>query len=308
MLMNIQVACTEFLTYIEISKNQSIKTIENYTRYLHQFVNFFGEKKEIESVTFSDIQEYRVFLHRKKDKNEKGLSIKTQNYYLIAIRALFKYFIKKDVNVLAPDKIELGKTEQRIVDFLSRDELERLFASVDVSKRTGYRDRAILECLYSTGLRVSELCALNRDQIDLKNKEFAVRGKGKKVRIVFLSNRSVIYIQDYLIKRKDNYAPVFISASNRSLNTMDITGNGEKFRIDRDTVEKVVQKHRRKAGIIKNVTPHTLRHTFATELLKNGADIRSVQEMLGHSSITTTQIYTHVTHSALREIHSKFHK
>ena len=306
--MTLKDAVYDFLAYCEITKNQSQKTIENYTRYLEFFLECVGKDTVVETISLGDIQKYRMQLHRKEDDYGKRLSVKTQNYYLIAVRAMLKYLLRHDKDVLAPDKIELAKVEDRVVDFLDRDELERLFGAVKISARTGKRDRAILECLYSTGLRVSELCNLNRDQVDLKQKEFAITGKGRKVRIVFLSDRAVEYIQEYLATRDDNYAPLFISASNRSKGEIDITGKGEKFRLQRDTVEKVVQKYRRNAGIIKNVTPHTLRHTFATELLKNGADIRSVQEMLGHASITTTQIYTHVTHGKLREIHNKFHK
>jgi len=301
-------AIVDFLSYAEITKNQSEKTIENYTRYLDFFLDYIGKNKDVTEINLNDIKNYRIHLHRKEDELGKRLSVKTQNYYLIAVRAMFRYMLKQDVEVMAPDKIELAKVDDRVVDFLTREELERLFSAVNLSSRTGRRDRAILECLYSTGLRVSELCNLNRDQVDLKRKEFAVKGKGKKVRIVFLSDRAVEYIRDYLGRRQDNYSPLFISASNRSAGVVDVTGKGEMFRLSRDTVEKAVQKYRRNAGIVKNVTPHTLRHTFATELLKNGADIRSVQEMLGHVSITTTQIYTHVTHGKLKEIHNKFHK
>ncbi len=308
--MTLKDAIYDFLLYSEITKNQAQKTIENYTRYLTFFLEYIGENKDIEELSLSDIQNYRTFLYRKENENKKPeyISVRTQNYYLIAIRAMLKYLLRHDKDVLAPDKIELAKTEDRIVEFLNRDELERLFFAVDKSSKTEKRDRAILECLYSTGLRVSELCNLNRDQVDLKQKEFAVKGKGRKVRIVFLSERSVEYIREYLKIRRDNYSPLFTSASNRSSKIIDVTGKGECFRLTRDAVEKIVQKYRLKAGIIKNVTPHTLRHTFATELLKNGADIRSVQEMLGHASITTTQIYTHVTHGKLKEVHDKFHK
>lgn len=305
--MDLKDAVYDFLSYIEITKNQSPKTIENYTRYLEYFLDNVEDNKKVESLSLADIQKYRIQLHRKEDEFGKKISVKTQNYYLIAIRAMLKYLLKQDKDVLAPDKIELAKVEERVVDFLEREELERLFQAIQGDKNVK-RDRAIVECLYSTGLRVSELCNLNRDQVDLDRKEFGVRGKGRKLRIVFLSERAAEYIGEYLKTRNDNYKPLFISASNRSKNLVDITGGGEHFRLQRDTVEKLVQKYRRNAGIIKNVTPHTLRHTFATELLKNGADIRSVQEMLGHSSITTTQIYTHVTHGKLREIHNRFHK
>jgi len=306
--MKIAEAINDFLVHCEITKNQSVNTIENYTRYLGRFEDFFKDIENIEAISLRDIQKYHLDLHRSTNKKGESLSVKTQNYYLIAVRALLKYLIKLDVEVMVPEKIELAKTEERVVDFLNRDELERLFSAVDPSARTGKRDRAILECLYSTGLRVSELCRLNIAQVDLQHKEFGIQGKGKKIRIVFLSDRAVEYIREYLAQRSDNYSPLFISASNRSAKVIDLTNNGESFRLSRDTVERVVQKYRINAGIIKHVTPHTLRHTFATELLKNGADIRSVQEMLGHSSITTTQIYTHVTHSKLRDIHSKFHE
>ncbi|PCI25505.1 hypothetical protein COB57_02195 [Candidatus Peregrinibacteria bacterium] len=306
--MKISDAVYTFLSYAEITKNQSPKTLENYTRYLKLFLSFFGEDREIEAMTLADIEQYRIFLYRREDKHGKRLAIKTQNYYLIAIRSLLKYLVRHDKDVMAPDKIELAKVAPRVVDFLNREELERLFAAISLEKKIGRRDRAMIECLYSTGLRVSELCSLNRDQVDLIRKEFGVMGKGSKLRIVFLSDRATQYISEYLKTREDNYSPLFTSLSNRSKKIIDITGKGEMFRMTRDAVEKIVQKYRKIAGIIKNVTPHTLRHTFATEILRNGADIRSVQEMLGHSSITTTQIYTHVTHGQLREIHKKFHK
>jgi site-specific recombinase XerD len=306
--MIVQEAIQEFLSYCEVEKNQSPKTLENYSRYLSEFQLFYGKEKDIKGLTLQELKKYRIHLNRKENDKGDTLSIKTQNYYLIAVRAMLKYLIKLDLDVLAPDKIELAKVEERVVDFLDREELEKLFASVDLTKKTGRRDLAILECLYSTGLRVSELCNLNRSQVNLETKEFAVRGKGSKLRIVFLSDMAAQRIAEYLATRQDNYEPLFISASNRSAGTIDVTGKGEKFRLGRDTVEKVVQKYRLQSGILKKVTPHTLRHSFATELLKNGADIRSIQEMLGHSSITTTQIYTHVTHSKLKETHSKFHK
>ncbi len=225
------------------------------------------------------------------------------------MRAFLKYLIKNDVETLAPEKIDLAKLPERSVEFLSREELDRLLKPAKALSKAPQiqilRDLAILETLYSTGLRVSELISLNRDQVDLVRKEFMVRGKGGKNRIVFLSNTAVEKIKTYLAFRQDNFDPLFISHGRNV--SKDIT-KGEKRRLSRVTIENVVRTHARQAGIIKKVTPHTLRHSFATEMLINGADIRSVQEMLGHASITTTQIYTHITNKKLREIHEKYHR
>jgi len=305
--MEINTAIDLFLMDAEVNRNQSPRTLANYGHYLSVMAEFFGNDYSIEKLNLDELQKFRLFLHRKTDGKGKNLSIKTQSYHLIAIRSLLKYLIKRDHPVMAPDKIELPKVDPRTIDCLNRDELEKIFTSVPTTNRLGCRDLAILECLYSTGLRVSELCSLNRDQINLESCEFAIRGKGSKVRIVFLSERAKQAIIQYLKRRTDDYVPVFISESRRQNKQIGI-GKGEEFRLSRAVVESIVQKYRRLAGILKAVTPHTLRHTFATELLKNGADIRSVQEMLGHASITTTQIYTHVTHSRLREIHQNFHE
>ncbi|MBT3864873.1 tyrosine-type recombinase/integrase [Candidatus Peregrinibacteria bacterium] len=303
----------DFLEYCEVTKNQSSKTIENYRHYLSRFLEFL-ESKKLENlppkkITLKLINDYRVFLNRYKAPNNKSLSIKTQNYHVISLRALLKYLTKNDIETLAPEKIELSKIPERTVEVLDREELERLFAAVDPTDARGARDLAILETLYSTGLRVSELASLSRAQIDLKRKEFMVRGKGSKPRIVFLSDHAVTIIKNYLKLRTDNAEPLFISfprqATKSKTQTQDITANR---RLSTVSIQSVVSKYTRKAGIIKKVTPHTLRHTYATQLLVNGADIRSVQELLGHASITTTQIYTHVTNKALRETHEKFHK
>jgi site-specific recombinase XerD len=312
-----------FLEYCEVTKNQSQKTIENYEHYLSRFLEFLNAKRkpepnlEPQKITLALINDYRLFLNRYKHrKTKKTLSVKTQNYHVIALRAFLKYLTKNDIKTLAPEKIELSKTETRTVEVLSREELDRLFESVDAGDLRGARDLAIIETLYSTGLRVSELAALNRDQIDLKRKEFAVRGKGRKLRIVFLSDIAAEVIKNYLDKRIDNAPPLFISikrgksaapSGKSAAPSADII-DPEKSRLTTVSIQSIVSKYARKAGIIKRVTPHTLRHSFATQLLINGADIRSVQELLGHASITTTQIYTHVTNKALREIHEKFHK
>lgn len=295
----------DFLEHTEVGRNQSRKTIENYQHYLGRFLQWYGDKSP-HTITLNDIHKYRLYLNRYEDDRGRTLGIKTQNYHVIALRAFFKYLIKNDVQTLPPEKIDLQKIPERSVEYLTREELERLFEEVGSEGILALRNRAIIETLYSTGLRVSELVSLNRSQVDLKRKEFMVRGKGRKPRIVFLSDRAAMHIENYLKARKDNFDPLFISHG-RTRKDEDIT-LGEKRRLTRVSVEYIVRTNARRAGIIKKVTPHVLRHSFATELLLNGADIRSVQEMLGHASITTTQIYTHVTNKRLREIHEKFHK
>lgn len=292
----------EFLEYCEVVQNRSGKTLENYHHYLKRFEDFLSEPMEPKNLTLQKIQNYRIYLNRFLDEKGRQLSIKTQNYHIIALRAFLKYLTKNDVKTLAPEKIELSKIPARTVEVLSREELDRLFQAVDQTRKNSSRDRAILETLYSTGLRVSELANLNRDQVDLKRREFMVRGKGRKPRIVFLSSRAVDYIESYMKERDDHLKPLFINSLKG-----DILDE-EKRRLSTVSIENMVRKYSLRAGIIKKVTPHTLRHSYATELLINGADIRSVQEMLGHSSITTTQIYTHVTDKKLKEIHDKFHK
>lgn len=294
-----------FLEHVEIGKQQSLKTVENYHHYLSRFLDFIGDKAP-EELALDDVHRYQLFLNRYVDEREHGLSVKTQNYHLVALRAFLKYLVRNDVQTLAPEKIDLKKVGDRVVDFLTRDEVERLFNAVDLTKKTGFRDRAMLETLYSTGLRVSELCALNRDQVDLERAEFTVRGKGGKARIVFLSERCVEWLKRYLSERTDNWIPIFISYGRTRED--ESLGLGEKRRLTPYTVQTVVREASLRAGLSKKVTPHVLRHSFATELLHNGADIRAVQELLGHSSITTTQVYTHSTNPRLREVHRKFHK
>lgn len=310
--MNSEELIVRFLEHAEIGKNQSKKTIQNYHHYLQRFVEWFGKDTSPKNLTLEKVQNYRLYLNRLEDeKGKQLLSVKTQNYHVIALRAFLKYLIRNDIESLSPEKIDLSKIPERSVEFLSREELERLFGAVGGAGGSrnavqAARDSAILETLYSTGLRVSELVSLNRSQVDLNRKEFMVRGKGRKPRIVFLSERAADAIQKYLNMRDDNFDPLFINYRH-SKQGDDIT-LGEKRRLSTVMVEYLVRSYARKAGIIKKVTPHVLRHSFATELLVNGADIRSVQEMLGHSSITTTQIYTHLTNKRLREVHEKYHK
>jgi site-specific recombinase XerD len=304
--MKLKEAVIKFLEHAEIGKNQSKKTIENYGHYLSRFSAWAGDVV-CKDIDLALVQNFRLFLNRMQSEDgSQLLNIKTQNYHIIALRAFLKWCVKNDIITLAPEKIDLSKIPERSVEYLQRDELERLFETISRDGLIGLRDAAIMEMLYSTGLRVSELTSLNRAQVDLDRREFMVRGKGKKTRIVFLSKRAVEAIRDYLIARSDNYDPLFINFR-RSKKSEDIT-EGEKRRLSTVAIEKMVRSHALRAGIIKKVTPHVLRHSFATELLINGADIRSVQEMLGHSSITTTQIYTHLTNKRLKEVHERFHK
>ncbi len=320
-ISEVQRLITRFLEHLEIAKNKSKKTIENYHHYLQRFAEFLEEKKRTAAfpaaLSLDDVHGYQLWLNRLEDAKGNGLSMKTQDYHLIALRAFLKYLVKQDIPTLSPEKIELKKIPERVVDFLTREEVERLFESVSIGRESSegkraeqqekavLRDRAMLETLYSTGLRVSELVGLNRTQVDLERKEFTVRGKGRKVRLVFLSDRCVGHLKAYLAKRSDNWEPLFISFA-RNREDMEL-GLGEKHRLTAYSVQDMVRHTGRMAGIGKKVTPHLLRHSFATELLHNGADIRSVQEMLGHASITTTQIYTHSTNERLREVHRKFH-
>jgi len=297
-------AIRKFLVYCEVEKQQSPKTIENYELYLRRFLEYFGDK-DIESLRTADIQDYRLFLNRYENDNGDTLSNTTQNYHVIALRALLKFLIRRDLDVLAPEKIELGKTKKRSVEFLNSDEVQRVISTIDSSSKVGLRNRAIIETLYSTGLRISELVSLNIEDIDFDRREFMIRGKGDKPRPVFLSDRAVKCLKSYLNSRTDNYKPLFISYGRGRED--DELSDGEKHRLTAYTIQELVRKHGRLAGLNKKVTPHTLRHSFATGLLNRGADIRSVQEMLGHSSIQTTQIYTHVTNKQLKEVHKKFH-
>jgi len=295
---------TDFLDHAEIGKNLSAKTIENYQHYLNRFIEFAGniDPKQID---LKLVQKYRIHLNRLRDKRGKNLSKKTQFYHLIALRAFLKYLSKMDIETLSAEKIELGKMPGRSVEYLDEAEMERFFNAVDTSDEIGKRDLAILETLYSTGLRVSELANLTRDQVNLERGEFMVRGKGNKPRIVFLSAEAKKRVKNYLQTRQDNWPYLFINY--RPGKTSDeVSGEGRRLSVY--SIQCLVRKYALKAGIIKKVTPHVLRHSFATNLLINGADIRAVQELLGHSSITTTQVYTHLTNERLREVHKKFHK
>jgi site-specific recombinase XerD len=306
--MKLSEAIHKFLVYTEIEKQQSSKTLENYQHYLNRFLNFVDDI-EVEKINSDNLVAYRLYLNRFTTGEGKSLSKKTQNYHLIALRALFKFLIRRDVTVISPDKLELGKNEARAVEFLTPSEVERLLSMSYTDDIIGLRNRAIIQTLYSTGLRISELVGLNIQDVDLDRKEFTVRGKGSKVRPVFLNDKACHYLREYLQAREDNYSPLFITAGRtRNENTIELSDYvlGEKFRLTAYTIQEMVKKSALLAGLNKKVTPHTLRHSFATTLLNNGADLRSVQEMLGHASIATTQIYTHVTNRQLRQIHEKF--
>ncbi|MGB0756893.1 MAG: site-specific tyrosine recombinase/integron integrase [Patescibacteria group bacterium] len=298
----------DFLTYLEIERGRSLRTIRNYAFYLHRFFEFIGKNKlQPSDITTQKIKAYRLALNR-TETGRGGSTMKksTQNYHLIALRAFLKYLAKNDVKALSPDKIELAKVAERQVDFIEGDDLDRLLHAPLSAKNPDLiklRDKAILELFFSTGLRVSELTSLNRDSINLKKEEFTIRGKGDKLRTVFLTPQVKKHLKSYLDKRVDVDMALFVRHDRASQTTAEKATSPLTPR----SVERMIKKYAKAAGITKNVTPHTLRHSFATDLLQNGADIRSVQAMLGHASITTTQVYTHVTNKHLREIHSKFH-
>jgi site-specific recombinase XerD len=296
----------QFLEYLEIEKNCSKLTIRDYRHYLKIFERWYASTlpdKSIEDLDLQIIRKYRVYLANRAD--DKGMTLKrvTQNYYVIALRSFLRFLIKNDHKTLEPSKIDLPKTESRSIKFLDRDHIDRMATACDTSKEEGIRDRAILELLFSTGLRVSELVNLNRDQINLDRKEFGVIGKGGRARVVFVSERAADWIKRYLEKREDTFKPLFIRYSGK----VSEENNGERMRITPRSIERIVKKYVRKSGIPVDATVHTLRHSFATDLLSNGADLRSVQEMLGHKNIATTQIYTHITNKQLREVHEAFH-
>ena len=292
----------QFLEYLEIEKGSSLKTVENYDRYLTRFFKF-GKIIKPRDITDENVREFRLFLNRQsgikiKGQVETSMKKNTQNYYLIALRVFLKYLMKNEIQTLSPDRIELAKIKERSLDLITVEELNRLLAGPNGSDLKNLRDKAILELFFSTGLRVSELVSLDRD-LNLSKGEFSIRGKGEKVRVVFLSETARKAIKEYLAKRKDMEEAMFIQIS---------TVNKKNFsRLTPRSIERIVKYYAIKAGISKKVTPHIIRHSFATDLLQNGADIRSVQMMLGHSNISTTQIYTHITDKQLQEVHKKFH-
>lgn len=337
--MTLKTLINEFLEYLEIERNVSLLTIRNYRHYLNRLLTFVAYypsptsprrspaaggteagpspidfqkfTAKLSSVDVSKlnpevIRQYRLYLSRFTDENELTLKRVTQNYHLIALRSLLKYAVKRGVKTIAAETIDLPKAESRSIKFLERDQIERLLNMPDIGSVEGLRDKAMLEMLFSTGLRVSELVSLNRDRVNLDRREFGVIGKGKRSRIVFLSSDAVLWISKYLASREDHLPPLFIRYSGKTPDPTDKTG--ASIRLSARSVERSVEKYVRKAKLPVKITPHGLRHSFATDLLSAGADIRAIQEMLGHKNISTTQIYTHVTNPRLREIHERFHR
>ncbi len=292
----------DYIEHIEVEGGRSAHTAENYSLYLERFVEF-SDNVAVDKITTELVRKYRLWLNRYKNSNDDELATITQSYHLIALRGFLNYLSKRDIPSLSPEKIELPKVSRRQVTFLHYDEVEMLIEQIDSSTPTGLRDRAIIELLFSSGLRVSELVNLNRDHINTTRREFMVRGKGQKDRPIFISKVAADYIEEYLDTRTDSLRPLFVSYSRNN----QVSNDGDYRRLTSRSIQRIINKYVKMAGITKHVSPHTLRHSFATDLLMNGADIRSVQAMLGHSNISTTQVYTHVTDQHLKEVYEKFH-
>ncbi|MBL7209755.1 MAG: tyrosine-type recombinase/integrase [Dehalococcoidia bacterium] len=305
--MSLSSLIADFLEYLEIEKGRSPLTIREYEHYLKRFDDWRSQNSsavEPEDIDLELVRKYRLYLAHLRNRNGAPLKRNTQTYHIIALRAFLRYLlVQRDIPTLSPDKLELAKQSSRSIAFLNPEQLKRLLNSPKISNEMGLRDKAILETLFSTGLRVSELVSLNRDQINLDRKEFGVRGKGDKLRVVFLSDSAAEWLGRYLRARRDHFKPLFIRYSG----AVDAESDGQKMRLTARSVEKIVSKYAKRCGLPVDATPHTLRHSFATDLLIGGADLRSVQEMLGHESIRTTQVYTHVTNRHLKEVHKAFH-
>lgn len=292
----------DYIEHLEVEGGRSPKTAENYKLYLERFVEFTNDIT-VDKISTEIIRKYRLWLNRYKNDNEDELATITQSYHLIALRGFLGYLSKRDIASLSPEKIELPKVSRKQVTFLHYDEIARMLDTIPLDSETGLRDRAIIELLFSSGLRVSELVNLNRDHVNTKRREFMVRGKGQKDRPVFIGEAAALRVEDYLSARFDNLPPLFLSYSRNNVSGT----TGDYRRLTARSIQRTITKYARLAGITKHVSPHTMRHSFATDLLMNGADIRSVQSMLGHSNISTTQVYTHVTDEHLREVYEKFH-
>lgn len=302
--MYLSEALADFLEHLEVEGGRSPRTIENYKLYLERFIDFAGDIA-VAKITSETVRKYRLWLNRYKNSNTgEELLLITQNYHLIALRGLLTYLSQRDISSLAADKITLPKTVRKQVTFLHYDEVVRLIEQIPLDNEPGLRDRAIIELLFSSGLRVSELVNLNRDHINLARREFMVRGKGQKDRPVFVSMSAAEHVKNYLDARSDSLPALFISYSRRLVKP---SVSGDYRRLSARSIQRMVSHYARLAGITKHVSPHTMRHSFATDLLMNGADLRAVQSMLGHSNIATTQIYTHVTDQHLKDVHERFH-
>jgi site-specific recombinase XerD len=312
--MEIRELKNQFLEYLELEKNRSPRTVENYDRHLEKFLTFAGIKSAGQ-IDADLIHKFRLHLSRFQDENGQGLKRITQNYYIIVVRNFLRYLSRHDVKTLQAEKVEVGKTPEREVEFLENNEVERMLEAASGLSFKVVRDRAILELLFSAGLRVSELININREKLNLKSGELSIRGKGNKIRVVFISDTAATSLKKYLTLRTDVDPALFVRDVNKlkkftprkkPLSEKEKNRQND-LRLTPRSVQRIVKQYALKAGIVKDVHPHTLRHSFATDLLMNGADIRSVQEMLGHASITTTQIYTHITNPHLKEVHRAFH-
>lgn len=302
--MFISEALTDFLEHLEVEGGRSPKTIANYQLYLERFIDFAGDIT-VDKITSEVIRRYRLWLNRyKNETTNEELSLITQSYHLIALRGFLTYLSRRDITSLAADKIILPKTARKQVTFLQYDEVVRMINQIPTDTEAGLRDRAIVELLFSSGLRVSELVNLNRDHINLSRREFMVRGKGQKDRPVFISKSAAEHVSSYLDARTDSLPALFLSYSRRNAAP---NLSGDYKRLSARSIQRMISQYARLAGITKHVSPHTMRHSFATDLLMNGADLRSVQSLLGHSNISTTQVYTHVTDQHLKDIHERFH-
>ncbi|MCL2001821.1 tyrosine-type recombinase/integrase [Candidatus Saccharibacteria bacterium] len=290
---------TDFVEFLEVERGRSVKTAENYRLYLDRFVEFSDDMK-VGDITLETIRKYRLWLNRYQDEQKRTLSPRTQSYHLIALRVFLKYLARREIKSLDAANVDLPKVAKPQVSFLHVDEVEQILAAIPPDAKTAERDAALIALLFSAGLRVSELVSLNRDQINLDKREFIVRGKGQKDRPVYISNQAAEAISLYLAMRLDSSPALFI---NQSANR----GTNDDGRLTARSVQRLVEKYAKLAGITKHVSPHTMRHSFATDLLMNGADIRSVQGLLGHSDISTTQVYTHLTDQHLKEVHERFH-
>jgi len=306
--MLLSTAITEYLEYLQVEKNASPRTVVSYRHYLEQFAMWLKKDTEVGAITLEQVRKYRVYLYNFLDEFNEPLTVRTQTYYVIGLRSFFRYLIKRGEPCIAPDQIELPKAEPRELSFLTNEELEKILKQPETNTMAGLRDRTLMELLFSTGLRVSELVALDKKMLNAESGEMRVVGKGRKERIVFISERAREWLTRYFEKRLDENEAAFVGYRGKGVaENPSPKIQLQASRLTPRSADRIIQKHSQAAGIVKNITPHSLRHSFATDLLLNGADIRSVQTLLGHASITTTQIYTHITNQQLREVYERFH-
>jgi site-specific recombinase XerD len=302
---DLNILVRRFLEHLEIERNCSRLTIRNYEHYLNTLIGYLtknDKKTTIDDLTADNIRNFRLYLSRQKGTNGE-MKLVTQGYYVISLRSFLKWLAKNDIEAMKPEKLDVPKVKDHSLKFLDSEQMNRLLNQPLMSEKNGLRNKVILELLFSTGLRVSELVSLNRDQVNLNTREFGVIGKGGRSRVVFISKKAADYVDKYLKSRTDVYKPLFI----RTLNSNDITADDKKVRLTARSIQRLVKHYVRQARLPVEATPHTIRHSMATDLLRAGADLRSVQEILGHKNIATTQIYTHVTDARLREVHERFH-